>query len=94
MKTIIVGYINPEETLVDITVEYNRIEAQIKSLLNTAPWAMTVQSDFADFKRQQRALLQQRDELFAPKPKLDLCFVVYFECMFPIEESSLPSNFK
>lgn len=64
MNTIMVGYINPEETLVDITVEYDRIEAQIKSLLNTAPWTIHVQSDFADFKRQQRALLEQRDQLF------------------------------
>ena len=69
MKTVLVGYINPEESLIDITVEYNRIEAQIKSLLNTAPWTIHVQSDFADFKRQQRALLKQRDELFTPAVK-------------------------
>lgn len=69
MKTILVGYINPEETLVDITVEYNRIEQSIKSLLNTAPWTLNTELDFADYKRQQRALLQQRNELFAPLGK-------------------------
>ena len=64
MKTILVGYINPEETLVDITVEYDRIEAQIKSLLNTAPMSIDAALDFSDFRRQQALLLKQRDQLF------------------------------
>lgn len=93
MKTILVGYINPEESLVDITVEYNRIEAQIKSLLNTAPWSMTVEQDFADLKRQQRALVKQRDELFMPKPSpVDLGFRVMIECMFALNECYLSNH--
>lgn len=92
MNTIMVGYINPEETLVEITVEYNRIEAQIKSLLNTAPWSMTVEQDFADFKRQQRALLKQRDELFVPKPAPELGYRVMIECMFALNECYLSNH--
>ena len=92
MKTILIGYINHEESLVDITIEYNRIEAQIKSLLNTAPWSMAVEQDFADFKRQQRALLKQRDELFAPKPASELGYRVMIECMFALNECYLSNH--
>lgn len=55
---------NPELTLANITAEYNKIEESIKTLLNTAPYAIDTIFDFKDYRRQQLALEQQRDQLF------------------------------